>query len=165
MRSINKFFYLFIILFLLYSSFAFSASARKPLPPLRVSITPTQTDITSTSIKPGEKVELTVTAVSAQDVREMQIDVQLLRGAKLVSGSTTWRGSASRNEQKTINLIVQAPEKGKGTVRARVSLPPSNGTRFSAETEFTLGPDRKTGPEPKRSLQKDGTGRNIIEYR
>lgn len=139
--------------------------SHKPLPPLQINIAPTQPGVTSSQINPGDIVEFKVIAVSFMDVQEMRIDVELTGGAKLLSGDTSWSGPAAKNEEKTFTLTVQAPEKGKGRVRARVTLPPSNSTRFSAETEFRLGPEVKNKPEQEPVIKKDRKGRSIIEYR
>jgi hypothetical protein len=137
----------------------------KPLPPLQVRITPVQSGITSGQIKPGDLMEFKVTAVSFMDVPELRINVELLGGVKLISGDTSWNGPAAKNEEKGITLTVQVPEKGKGGIRARVSIPPSNGTRFSADAHFELGPKGKAKPEQEPAMKKDRKGRDIIEYR
>ncbi len=148
-----------------YSVDCFSAPARKPLPPLQISIAPTQPGVTSALIKPGDVVEFKVTAVSFVDVQEMRIDVELMDGAKFVSGDTSWSGPAAKNEEKSFTLTIQTPETGKGRIKARVSLPPSDGTRFAAEAQYMLGPEAKTKPEHEHPVKKDSKGRNIIEYR
>ncbi len=120
---------------------------------------------TSDQIKPGDIVEFKVTALSSIDVPEMNVKVELVGGADLVSGDTTWSGPAAKNEKKTITLIVRAPKKGLGRIKARVSLPPSDGARFSAQAEFRLGPEVKTKPAQEPTVKKDRKGRSIIEYR
>lgn len=140
-------------------------SAKKPLSPLQIRIAPVQPGITSAQIKPGDIIELKITAVSFIDVQEMRIEVELIGGAKLVSGDMSWSGPASRNEEKTIVLTVRAPEKGKGRINARLSIPPSDSTRFSAETQYVLGPEDKSKPEHEHPVKKDSKGRNVIEYR
>lgn len=151
---------------LLLPALTCARQARKPLPPLQVRIAPAQAGITSDQIKPGDTVEFKVTAVSSIDVQELHIEVELSGGAKLISGDTYWRGPAAGNEEKIITLTVQAPEKGKGRIKARVTVPPSNGTRFSAEAQYVLGPDvKEKAARDERSVKKDRTGRDIIEYR
>lgn len=139
--------------------------SHKPLPPLRISIVPVQSGTVPDQVKPDDVIEFRVTAVSAVDVREMRIDVELTGGAKLVSGDTSWSGSAAKNEEKSITLIVQAPKTGKGRIKAKVSIPPADGTRFSAGAEYTLGPELKSKPEQEHPVKKDGRGRSVIEYR
>jgi hypothetical protein len=139
--------------------------AKKPSPPLQISITPVRADISASDIKPGDVVELKVSAVSFIDAQEMRVEVNLIGGAKLVKGDTSWSGPASKKEEKTLILTVQAPEKEKGRIKARVSSPPSGGARFSAEAEFILGPEVKTKPEKEPQVKKDSKGRSIVEYR
>ena len=148
-----------------YSVNCFSAPAGKPLPPLRISIAPVQPGITSDQIKPGDIVEFKVTASSSIDVPEISIKVELVGGAKLVSGDTSWSGPAAKNEEKSISLTVQAPKNGQGRIKARVSIPPSDGPRFSAGAEYVLGPVSKSKPEQEHPVKKDSKGRNVIEYR
>jgi hypothetical protein len=150
---------------LLSSMISEGKQSRKPLPPIHIYIAPVQSSITPAEIKPGQVIDFKVTAVSFMDGPEMRIDVKLTGGAKLVSGETSWTGAAAKNEEKTVILTVQAPEKGKGRIRARVSLPPSDGTRFSAEAQYILGAQLKSKPEQERPVKKDSEGRNIIEYR
>lgn len=137
----------------------------KPLPPVHISIAPVQSSVIPAEIKPGDAIDFKVTAVSFTDVQEMRIDVELTGGAKLISGETSWRGPAAKNEEKILLLKVQASEHGKGRIKARVSIPPSDGTRFSAEAQFMLGVEAKTKPEKEHPVKKDRKGRNIIEYR
>lgn len=99
------------------------------------------------------------------DVQEMRIEVELIGGTKLVSGDRTWRGPALKNEEKTIVLTVRVPETGKGRIKARVTIPPSDNTRFSSETQYVLGPEIKSKPEHEHPVKKDSKGRDIIEYR
>ena len=159
-----KAFSLFVILIVL-PVLSIAGQARKPLPPLRISIAPVQAGITPDQIKPGDNVEFRITAVSAIEVREMRVDVELTGGAKLVSGDTSWRGAATKNEGKSIILTVQAPENGQGGIRARVNLPPSGNARFSAQAQYVLGHEIKSKPEEEHPVKKDSKGRNVIEYR
>ncbi len=151
--------------FLMAAFPAYAGPSKKPLPPLRISIAPVQPGITSDQIKPGDIIEFKVIALSSIDVPEMSIKVELVGGAKLVSGDMSWSGPAVKNEAKSITLTVQAPEQGKGMIKARVSLPPSDSTRFSAQTEFRLGPETKTKSAQEPVIKKDRKGRSIIEYR
>lgn len=150
---------------LLTASVCNAAAPRKPMPPVLITIAPSSAGITQDQIKPGDVVAFKVTATSAIDVKEMHIDVHLTRGAKLVSGETSWKGPSAKNEEKTLLLTVQAPERGTGTIRARVSVPPSDGARFSSEARFMLGPEAQAKPEHNAVKKKDSRGRNIIEYR
>ena len=159
---------LYVLLLCVLFSCALSGAAapsRKPLPPLRISISPVQPGIISDYIKPGDVIEFKVTALSSIDVPEMSIKVELVDGAKLVSGDTSWSGPAAKNEKKSVILTVQAPEKGKGALRARVSLPQSGNTRFSNQALYELGPEVKFKPEQEHPVKKDHKGRDVIEYR
>jgi hypothetical protein len=156
---------LLLCVFLSCPIYGAAVPSRKPLPPLRISITPVQSGITPDQIKPGDIVEFKVTALSSIDVPEMSVKVELIGGADLVSGDTSWSGPAAKNEEKSITLTVQAPKKGMGSVKARVSIPPSGGTRFSARAEYVLGPLSKSKPEQEHPVKKDSKGRNVIEYR
>lgn len=160
---------LLLVISLYFVTTGFSGCAaepfRKPLPPLKISIAPVA-GTTSAEIKPGDVVELKVTATSVMEVPEMRIDVRLTGGAKLVSGETSWTGPAAKNEEKSLLLTVQAPEKGKGRVTARVSTPPSKSARFFAQARFELGPEDKIkNKKHEPVIKKDSRGRDIIEYR
>lgn len=143
----------------------FAAPSGKPLPPLQVRIAPVQAGITSDQIKPGDIVELRVSALSMVDAQELRIKVELVGGAKLISGDTSWNGPAAKNEEKAITLTVQAPMTGKGRIKVSVSSPPADGTRFSGGAEYVLGPNVKMKPEKEYPLKKDSKGRDVIEYR
>lgn len=150
---------------LLGTPLSYGKQAGKPLPPVQITIVPVQAGLAQEEIKPGDIIDLIITAESFAQTHEMRIEVNLTGGAKLVSGETSWKGSASKNEKKTITLTVQAPEKGKGIIRARVSLPPTGSTRFSSEAHFSLGPEIREKPAKKPVVKKDSKGRRIIEYR
>jgi len=165
MKTMTVFRFLLIMTLCGYAATCTAAPSRKPLSPLRITIVPTQAGLSSSQIKPGDVVEFTVTTVSSIDVQELSINIELLGGAKLISGETSWVGPAARNEAKSITLSVQAPEKGRGRVKARVSTPPSGGARFSAVSQFDLGPEVKSKPEQEPVIKKDRRGRSIIEYR
>ncbi len=154
------------IFFVVYGcSFESEAASRKPLPPVRIAITPVEAGITSDQIKPGDVIEFSVTAVSSIDAPKIEINVEFTGGAKLVSGESSWSGPAVKNEEKKLVFTVHAPEQGQGTIKARISIPPSDGTRFSAETEFVLGAKTKAKTDKEGTVKKDRKGRRITEYR
>ena len=132
-----------ISILLAQSNPAYAVNTRKPAPPLQVAISPVDTAITPESIKPGDIVEFKVTTVSLIDVPELHLDIELIDGTKLVSGVTSWRGPAAKNEEKSITLSVQAPEVGNGKLRARASLEQSVSSRFAKQAVYTLGPETK----------------------
>lgn len=136
----------------------------KPLPPLRVSIHPVRSDLSSERIQPGDIVELRITAVSGIAAADMRIDLKLEGGAKLVSGETVWEGEAAQDKEITLTVSVRAPNSGKGKVSAVVSLPVARGPRYSSEAEFELGPAAKQKPAREPAIKKNSRGRNVIEY-
>ena len=154
-----------IMMLVFFQVVSAAGPSKKPLPPLQIRIAPVQPGITPDQIKAGDTVELEVTAVSFMDGQELRIEVELIGGAKLISGDKLWSGPLTKNEEKTILLTVQAPEKGKGRIRARASILSTDGARFSAETQYILGLETKTKPEQEHPVKKDNKGRNVIEYR
>jgi hypothetical protein len=160
-----KFILYSVVSALLFYSFAYGGPSGKPLPPVEVRIVPVQTGMTGGQIKPGDIVEFKILAVSFANAQEMSIEVDLIGGAKLISGETSWKGPAPKNEEKTILLTVQAPERGRGRIRARVSLPTSDSTKFSSEAQFILGVEAKAKPAQEPVVKKDRRGRRIVEYR
>jgi hypothetical protein len=138
--------------------------SHKPLPPLRVSILPVRADLRPDSIQPGDIVELRITAVSGIAAADMRIDLKLEGGAKLVSGNAAWEGEAALDKEITMTVSVKAPDSGKGTVRAVVSLPSARGPHFSSESEFDLGPPEKPKPGQGPVIRKNRRGRSVIEY-
>jgi hypothetical protein len=156
---------LFIVGISVYSIECTAGSSRKPLPPLRISVAPVRHDITQDQIKPGDVIEFKISATSSIDVQKMSIEVELTGGAKLVSGDTSWNGPAGKNEEKTIFVTVRTPENGQGRIKARVIIPPSDGTRYSAAAHYVLGREVKSKPEQEHPVKKDRKGRDVIEYR
>lgn len=146
----------------------FARPASKPLPPLKISIQPVQSDITPARILPGDIVELRISAVSFLDAPELRVKVELSDGAEFVSGQTAWTGPVVKNGEKVLNLTVRAPQKGIGKVSASAIIPGSQGASFAVESWYELGAhaDMKsslTNAAPK--IKKDGKGRDVIEYR
>lgn len=144
-----------------------TAEAGKPAPPLKVAISPVDSAITPENIKAGDIIEFKVTAVSFIDVSELSLEIELAGGTKLISGDTAWRGPAVKNEEKSITVTVQAPEKGKGRLSARAGIHLSAGTRFSRQALYTLGLEVREKADSKNDhpVRKDKKGRDVIEYR
>ncbi len=160
------YFLLFAAIFLYPLMGTAAAPSRKPLGPMRITIAPVSAAIMSEDqIKPGDVIEFRVTAVSSIDVPDMDINIELLGGAKLVSGETSWSGPGAKNEEKTILISVQWPEQGQARIKASVSIPPSDSTRFSAVTEYPPVKNKKLKPEQEQPVKKDSKGRDVIEYR
>ena len=164
-KKINLLLLPFMMMLVFFQVVSAAGPSKKPLPPLQVRITSVQPGITPDQIKAGDTVELKVTAVSFMDGQELRIEVELIGGTKLVSGDKLWSGPLKKNEEKALLLTVQSPEKGRGGIRARVSIPSTDGARFSVETQYMLGFETKTKPEHERPVKKDHKGRNVIEYR
>ncbi len=145
---------------------SFGAPSRKPLPPVSISITPVSSDITPDQIKPGDIVEFKVSIRSSIPVDELRIDIKLVDGTKLVSGDLSWTGHVDKREEKALFVTIQAPKNGKGGINARGSLPPADGTRFSAEAHYSFGPEiKEENNKNEHPVKKDSKGRNVIEYR
>jgi len=159
---------------LLTTAMVTAEPAQKPLPPLQVTIQPVRTDITPDAIQPGEAIAFRVTAVSLVDTQEMRIKVDLVSGAELVSGGTSWIGRAAKNVEKVLILTVRAPKNGRGSIKARASIPNTQGAAFSTETSYQLGADAQASQklnqkssimEPEQQVKKDSKGTSVIEYR
>lgn len=155
---------LLVFLFLMPASSP-AKEARKPLSPLHIRIETDTPGVTQKQIKPGDVIQFTVSGISFMDVEELRIAVELTGGAKLIAGDTSWSGQAKKNEEKKITFTVQAPKSGHGQIRARISLPPTQGGRFSAEARFDLGPKVREKFEHELAVKKDSKGRDVIEYR
>ena len=93
------------------------------------------------------------------------VKVDLVGGTKLISGDTSWNGPAAKNEEKTINLTVQAPKTGRGSIKAIATIPLTNGPHFSAGAEYVLGGEVKSKSEQDHPVRRDSNGRPVIEYR
>lgn len=137
----------------------------KPQPPLMISIAPAQPGVTPENIRPGDVVDFKVTATSMVDTTEMRIEVKLAGGAELVSGELSWTGPALKNEIKILPIRIRVPLKGKGSVKAQLSITLSGGTAFSTSSEYSLGHVEKPKLEPARPVRKDSKGHDVIEYR
>jgi len=139
--------------------------ADKPLPPLQVTIIPVNTQLLSSSINPGDVVDLKIIGRSLTDAQEIRLEVELKGDTELVSGDTAWKGSLARGQEAVLLLTVRAPRKGRGLIKARMIMQAGQGASFSAEDRYVLGPDSKKKPALSPSIKKDKRGRNIIEVR
>jgi hypothetical protein len=141
------------------------AGMRKPQLPVQVTIGPTQAGVTPESIRPGDLVEIAVTATAMTEVTGMRIDAVLSGGAGLVSGDLHWAGTAARGETKRITMTVRAPDKGAGRIRASITLSRNGKQVLKRTAQYVLGADEEQKRrKPAYQLKKDGTGRDIIEY-
>jgi hypothetical protein len=154
-----------LLLFVLVVFSAEGVSAKKPLPPLQVTIALVRQDIAPADIKPGETVDLVVKAVSMIDAPDMKINIELKGGVESVSGSLSWTGSAVQGEEKVLLITVRAPAKGHGRIKARASIHISNGPHFSAETLLALGNEEQVKPAKSPPIKKDSRGRDVMEFR
>lgn len=147
------------------------AHAAKPRSPLQVSIIPVQSGLASANInsgadiKPGDVIEFKITGKSFADADELNINVELHGGVELVSGDTSWTGPVNKGEDKVLLITVRAPMHGNGRIRARISMSPSSGASFAAETEYHLGKNAENKPAAAPAIKKDNKGREIREYR
>ena len=139
--------------------------AAKPRSPLQASISPVQSGLVATAIKPGDVVEFKIVGKAFTDTGELNIKVELHGGVELLSGETSWTGPAKKGEDKTLLITVRAPKHGNGRIRARVSMSPSSGASFAAEAEYLLGMSAQKKPAPLPAIKKDHKGREIREYR
>jgi hypothetical protein len=142
-----------------------AASAKKPLPPLQVAIAPARQDLAPADVRPGETVDLVVKAVSMIDAPDMKVNIELTGGVEPVSGSLSWTGPAAQGEEKVFAIIVRAPDKGHGRIKARVSIHMPNGPHFSAEARLALGKEEQAKPAERPKTKKDGRGRDVMEFR
>ena len=139
--------------------------AAKPRSPLQASISPVQSGLVATAIKPGDAVEFKIVGKTFTDTGELNIKVELHGGVELLSGETSWTGPANKGEDKTLLITVRAPKHGNGRISARVSMPPSSGASFAAGAEYLLGMSAQKKPAPLPEIKKDNKGREIREYR
>jgi len=139
--------------------------AAKPRAPLQVSITPVQVGLVSADIKPGDAVEFKITGKSFADSAELSINVELHGGLELLSGDTSWTGSANKGESKVMLITVRTPKHGNGRIKARMSMSPSAVASFATETEYRFGKQAERKPAALPAVKKDSKGRDIREYR
>ena len=137
----------------------------KPRPPLQIAISPVQSGVSPSDIKPGDVVELKITGKTHVETEKLDIRVELLGGVELVSGETSWIGAAKKGEDKALLITVRAPKHGNGRIRARVSLPQTGGAAFAVEAEYRLGADLEKKPSALPEIKRDNKGREIREYR
>jgi len=149
------------------ASVAVAASVSgKPQIPLQVKIAPASPSVKQKTIKPGDAVELKVTAVSPAKGAEMHIEIELLDGAGLVSGDLSWKGILAKREKKQITLSVRAPQSGLGKVRARVFAVRDGQQSAVREATYLLGTDpAAAGTLNMKPAGKDSKGRAVNEYR
>jgi len=154
-----------LLLFVLIIFSAGGASAKKPLPPLQVTIALVRQDIAPADIKPGETVDLVVKVVSMIDVTDMKVIIELTGGVEAVSGNLSWAGPAVQGEEKVLAVTVRAPAKDHGKIKARASVHMPNGPHFAAEAQLALGSEEQVKPAERPLIKKDGKGRDVMEYR
>ncbi len=137
----------------------------KPRLPVQIKIEAAQPGVTPDSIKPGDVVDLIVSAVSFADTDAMTITVVIPEGAVLISGDLYWTGPARKGEKKTLPITVRVPQKGTGEIKAEMSIRIEGSKAFSTSSRYTPGEAKKLKPEQKRPVKKDSKGENVIEYR
>jgi hypothetical protein len=138
-------------------------ASKKPQLPIQVSVQPAKDSVSPETIKPGDIVDLVITAVAFDDVTNMSLVVKL-QGAELVSGELRWSGPAEKGQKKTFNLSVRAPGKGVGKVIAAVSFEQEGQGAMKSSAQYIFR-DREESINKKSGIRKkDSRGRDIIEY-
>jgi len=140
-------------------------SRAKPLPPVRVMLSPVQPGLESSSIKPGDVVEFKVSILSSVDASEMRVHSSLDGGAELVTGELTWTGQARRAEETSVLFTVRAPLKGKGKISTRVEIYSGDVLLYSTKAMYEIGITVKDKPDKPRGVRKDSKGQGVVEYR
>ncbi len=154
-----------LLLFLATSLQASAAISSKPQLPIQVMIAPAQQGVTAETMRPGDVVELAVTATAQTEIAEMRIEAKLQAGAELVSGSLTWSGPAAKGEPKLVLFSVRVPDQGTGKIRATVTFFRDGKKMMKRSVLYFLGVDRdEKEKKPAYKLKKDAKGRDIIEY-
>jgi len=159
---------LYCTMLVLSGTVSAAGNAKKPRPPLKITIQPVQDNVLSTAIQPGETISFRVTAVSYVDTQELRVNIELSGGAELVSGQTAWTGTAAKNEKKEFILTVRAPQKGGGKISAHAAIPGTDGPSFAVESWYLLGaePNMKSSlGDTRPKAKKDRRGRDVLEYR
>lgn len=139
--------------------------AAKPQSPLQLNISPARVGLIPADIKPGDAVELMISAQTFADTSKLKINVELHGGAELLSGVTSWTGAANKGDGKVMLITVRAPRHGNGWVKALMSMSPSAGASFATEAEYHFGQHALKKPVPLAVKKKDSKGREIMEHR
>ena len=154
-----------VLILFLQSGLCESAEAGKPRLPLQVTISAAGID-TGASIKPSDTLWFTVEAIPLIEAHTLQITIELLDGAELVSGELFWSGPVHKGERKIMNLAVRASQSGGGGLRARAAIVNPGNRPIEAASQFSLGTVQKsTKPKTTPAVNKDRRGRTIQEYR
>ena len=169
MTNMRKTVWFAVLLSLCMSAGVFAAPLQhKPQYPLQISISSADPGIDLNAIKPGDVVEMTVTAIASKDSSDMRITVKLSDGAELVSGDLSWSGPAVKMEPRTVRFSVRVPEQGIGRIKAQVSIGAGGKKDLSSKTHYQLmtGKERQEQKQLKASkpAKKDSKGRPIVEY-
>jgi len=144
---------------------AASVKKAKPQLPVQITIVAAQPGVTPENIKPGDVVDLVVSAVSFVDTEAMTLTVAIPDSAVLLSGDLSWTGPAKKGEKKTIPITVRVPQKGIGEIKAQMSISMDGSKTFTTSSQYSLGGSKKTKPEKKGPVKKDSKGEDVIEYR
>ena len=137
----------------------------KPQTPVHIAIEAARPGVTPDSIKPGEVVDLIVSAVSFVDTDTMTITVAIPTGAVLITGDLFWKGPAKKGEKKIIPIRVRVPQKETGEIKAEMSIMTDGRTAFSASSRYTPGEVKKSKREQRQPVKKDSRGQGVVEYR
>lgn len=139
------------------------AMSRKPMLPVTVAIAPTLPGVNADTLKPGDVVAFTVKGIALAETSELRLDVKLLGGAELVSGTLEWTGPAGKGEEKQVSFFVRLPLKGLGKIKATATIVRAGKRTVKSSALYVLGNDER-GKKPAYQLKKDSKGRAIVEY-
>lgn len=153
-----------LLLLMLALSVPLVAQAAKPMSPLQVSINADQSGLIVAAIKPGDVVNLRVTAKTYIDTEDLLLRVELHGGAQLISGDLSWLGSANKGEERVLHFSVRVPKQGQGRIKVKSSISQLTAAPITAESEYILGnlPQKKSGAA--LPTKKNSNGRMIREY-
>lgn len=146
---------------LLYPALIFAGG--KPRVPLQVTVSPVQEGLRDSDIRPGDIVEFEVSVYSLMNATSAELDIRLSGGAELVRGDTRWSGPLMKGESKSLFITVRASVRGRGEIRAVLTL--RGDTSFKAHAVYKLGAEPQRPAPSAPPIKKDGRGRDIIEYK
>lgn len=137
----------------------------KPQLPIKVNIGPAQQGVSAAALRPGDVIDLAVTATAMTGIDEMRIEAKLQGGAQLVSGSLSWSGPAAKGEPKELLFSVRVSDQGAGRVKTTVTFFRGGKQVMKRSSQYFLGEDKdEKDREPAGKPMKDARGRDIIEY-
>lgn len=136
------------------------AAAKKPRPPLEVSVLQEGSSVASDRT-------LMVTVRANADVPEWYAVVEIKDGAEMIAGDARWEGSLKKNDQHTFKITVRQSKQGRGIVRTVATIPGPMGPAYTAQAEYRLS--GKTGQQKRpiarqETMRKDRRGKGVVEH-